>query len=102
MLTSPVPVQYNKSSIVIATSHATQRNERNVVRLREASRPLPSNTAGELKLGERAVFGGDWLGCHRILRHPDAHGPSYGEVWGPKPLSFEGPRAVWSVWAVDH
>ena len=29
---------------------------------------------------------------------PDAHGPSYGGVWGLKPLGFEGPRAVWSVW----
>ena len=38
---------------------------------------------------------------------PDAHGPSYGGVgpsygwvWGLKPLGFEGPRAVWSVWVV--
>ena len=41
--------------------------------------------------------------------HPDAHGlsygrvgPSYGGVWGLKSLGFEGPRAVWSVWAHEH
>ena len=29
---------------------------------------------------------------------PNAHGPSYGGVWGLKSLGFEGPRVVWSVW----
>ena len=33
-----------------------------------------------------------------IICYPDAHGPSYGGVWGLKSLGFEGPRAVWSVW----
>ena len=35
---------------------------------------------------------------HDLSNCPDAHGPSYGGVWGLKPLGFEGPRAVWSVW----
>ena len=36
---------------------------------------------------------------HEII--PNAHGPSYGGVWGLKALGFEGRRAVWSVWVRD-
>ena len=41
-----------------------------------------------------------WTSTPPEMNNPDAHGPSYGGVGGLKPLGFEGPRAVWSVWEV--